>query len=66
MGDFIIEKEEEKISSINRTIRFKPEVFEWVADQSERTGVSFNRIVNQCIVYARANLSERERETDER
>ena len=57
MGDFIIKKSGEKISSINRTIRFKPELFERISLESERTGVSFNRIVNQCIEYALSNLS---------
>ena len=57
MGDFIIKKSGEKISSINRTIRFKPELFERISLESEHTGVSFNRIVNQCIEYALSNLS---------
>ena len=56
MGDFIIKREEEKISSINRTIRFKPELFERVTAESERTGVSFNKIINQCVEYAFKNL----------
>ena len=54
MGDFIIKKSGE---NINRTIRFKPELFERISLESERTGVSFNRIVNQCIEYALSNLS---------
>ena len=49
---FIIVKNTEKISSVNRTIRFKPELFEKVQQLSAATGVSFGKIVNQCIMYA--------------
>lgn len=58
MKPFEIQKEEEKISSINRTIRMKPEVFETLTQLSEESGVSFNKLVNQCIEYALANMKE--------
>lgn len=57
MKPFEISKENEKISSINRTIRLKPETFETLMSLSENTGVSFNKIVNQCIDYALKNMS---------
>lgn len=56
MGKFVIKREREKISSINRTIRFKPDLYDQILAESERTGVSYNRIVNQCVEYAFANL----------
>lgn len=49
---FEIRKDEEKIASINRTIRFKPELFDRMVLESEKAGVSFNKAVNQCIEYA--------------
>lgn len=52
MEKFEINTEAEKISSINRTIRLKPEVFDKIMELSEQTGVSFNKIVNQCIDFA--------------
>ncbi|MEG2380173.1 MAG: ribbon-helix-helix domain-containing protein [Oscillospiraceae bacterium] len=58
MDKLIIKKDEEKISSINRTIRIKPECFDKLMEISEKTGVSFNKIVNQCLEYALKNLEE--------
>lgn len=60
MKAFEISKEDEKISSINRTIRLKPEVFEELMTLSEKTGVSFNKIVNQCIEYALSSMTKDE------
>lgn len=60
MTGFIIKREPEKIASINRTIRLKPELFDWLNDESERTGVSFNKIVNQCIEFSRDNAIDEE------
>jgi len=56
MDKFKINLEESKISSINRTIRMKPEHFDIIMALSEETGVSFNKIVNQCIEYALKNM----------
>ena len=58
MSDFKIKKDDEKISSVNRTIRIKPEHFDRLMEISEKTKVSFNKIVNQCIEYALENYKE--------
>lgn len=58
MDKFVIKKETEKISSINRTIRMKPEHFEKIMEISEKNNISFNKVVNQCIEYALENLEE--------
>lgn len=58
MEKFKIEKNTEKMSSINRTIRIRPEVFDKLMDLSEQNGVSFNKLVNQCLEYALKNLEE--------
>lgn len=58
MDKLTIKKDDNKISSINRTIRMKPECFEKLMEISDRTGVSFNKVVNQCLEYALSNLSD--------
>jgi len=58
MEPFKINTEEEKISSISRTIRMKADTFYRINELSMNTGVSFNKIVNQCIEYALDNMNE--------
>ena len=58
MKPFKINTEEEKLSSVSRTIRMKAEVFDRINELNMKTGVSFNKIVNQCIEYALANMTE--------
>ena len=58
MKKLIIKTESEKIKSINRTIRIKPECFDKIMEISENTGISFNKVVNQCLDYALENLEE--------
>ena len=58
MAKLVIKQDEEKIASINRTIRIKPEVFDKLMDISEKTGVSFNKVIGQCLDYALENLEE--------
>ncbi len=55
MEKFTIDKTERKMSSISRTIRMKEETFDRINEINRQTGVSFNKIVNQCIEYALAN-----------
>lgn len=58
MEHFIIKANGPRISSINRTVRFRPETFETLCALSETHGVSFNKLVNQCVEYALENLEE--------
>ncbi len=58
MEKFRIVKSSERITSINRTIRLSPESFDRLSSLSQQSGVSFNRLVNQCIAYALQNLEE--------
>ena len=60
MDQFIIQKDENKMSSINRTVRFKPEHFEKLTELSVQTGVSFNKILTQCIEFALSHLEIKE------
>ena len=60
MCKFVIKKDKEKIASINRTIRIKPEYFDKITELGEKNNISFNKVVNQCIEYALDNLEEKE------
>lgn len=52
LAKFRINKEKLSAKSINRSIRLKPELYNKIAEISENNGVSFNKIVNECIEYA--------------
>lgn len=60
MEKFQIDQDAGKIRTINRTIRITMESFDKLNELSEKTGVSFNKIVNQCIDYALKNMNEPE------
>ena len=61
MASFKIDTNEQKISSISRTIRLKAETFDKINELNLKTGVSFNKIIHQCIEYALANMEEEEK-----
>ena len=56
MAKFKIDKEKLNAKSINRTIRIKPEVYQQLCEISNNTGVSFNKVVNECIEYALSHM----------
>lgn len=58
MEGFRIDTSDEKISSVSRTIRIKAETFDKINEINMKTGVSFNKIVNQCIENALKNYEE--------
>ena len=60
MEKFVIDRTDRKMSSISRTIRMKEETFDRINEINRQTGVSFNKIVNQCIEYALAHYDSRE------
>lgn len=55
MDDFIIDKSDRKMSLISRTISMKEERFDRINEIDRQTGVSFHKIVNQCIEYVPAH-----------
>lgn len=57
---FKIQTERAKMSSINRTIRFRPDIFDRLDDLSKKNGVSFNNLVGQCVEYALTHLEDNE------
>jgi len=56
MDRFEVKKDQNKASSVNRTVRFKPEHFEKLMELSNSTGISFNKILTQCIEFALSRL----------
>ena len=58
MDRFEIQKDEGRPQSINRTIRLQAEVFDRLRELSQKNGVSFNKIINQCIEFALAHMDE--------
>ena len=58
MSKFVIQPKNPPISSINRTIRISVEMFDRLTELSEKNGISFNKLVEQCIGYALENLDE--------
>ncbi len=60
MEKFVIDQSDRKMSSISRTIRMKEETFDRINEINRQTGVSFNKIVNQCIEFALAHYDEAE------
>ena len=58
MEKFKIDTREVKLSTVSRTIRMKEEVFDKINELNRKTGVSFNKIVNQCIEYALEHYEE--------
>ena len=53
-----LDTSEKKMSSVSRTIRMKEETFDRICEINLKTGISFNRIVNQCIEYALERYEE--------
>ena len=45
--------------SINRTIRIDEDLFQKINEISELTGLSFNRVVSQCLEFSLDNLDEK-------
>ena len=58
MDKFKVNKKNEKTSSISRTIRIKTETYNKLMQLGEEYGISFNKLINQCIDYALENLEE--------
>lgn len=58
MEKFEVDKNDGKIQSINRTIRLKAELYDQLILLSEESGVSLNKLINQCVAYALSNIKK--------
>ena len=56
MAKFKIDKEKLNSKSINRSVRFDSEMYEKLERLSAENGVSFNKIVKECIAYALSHM----------
>lgn len=58
MSKLIIKNNENKKSSVIKTIRFNIKTHNIIDEISKKAGISFNKTVNQCIEYALNNLED--------
>ena len=56
MAKFKIDKDKLNAKTINRTIRLKEDTFDKLMELSEVSGVSFNKVVCECIEYAISHM----------
>lgn len=57
---FQISREKPVKRTVNRTIRLSTETFEKLTGLARENGISFNRLITQCVDYALDNLDEKE------
>lgn len=56
MAKFKIDSEKINRKSINRSVRFSPEVYDKLVELAGSHGISFNKMVSLCIEYSMDNL----------
>ena len=56
MAKFKIDKDKVKSKTVNRTIRLKETTFSKLMQLSEESGVSFNKVVQECIEYSLSHM----------
>lgn len=56
MAKFKINKDKLNSKSINRSVRFDSEMYEKLNKLSIENGVSFNKVVKECIAYALSHM----------
>ena len=55
---FQIDPNKPKKQSINRTVRIPNKTYEKLEELTKTNGISFNRLVVQCVEYALDNMEE--------
>ncbi len=58
MAKFKIDASKANRKSVNRSIRFSPDTYDMLSDLATKNGISFNKVVAQCITYALSNMSK--------
>ena len=56
MAKFKIDSEKINRKSVNRSVRFSPEVYDKLVELAGNHGISFNKMVSLCIEYSMDNL----------
>ena len=59
MAKFKIDSAKIKRKSINRSVRFAPEMYDKLVELSKANDISFNKVVASCISYAFDNMSKK-------
>ena len=58
MAKFKLDCEKLKRKSVNRSVRFSPDVYDKLNLLAQETGISFNKVVSSCIEYSLANMEK--------
>ena len=58
MAKFKIDASKANRKSINRSIRFSPDIYDKLSNLAKENGISFNKVVAQCIEYSLSNISK--------
>lgn len=56
MAKFKIDCDKLKRKSINRSVRFSPDMYDKLNELSRENGISFNKVVASCIEYSLNNM----------
>jgi len=59
MAKFKIDASKLNRKSINRSIRFSPDIYDKLLDLSKQNGISFNKVVMSCVTYSLDNLAKK-------
>lgn len=59
MAKFKIDSAKIKRKSVNRSVRFSPEMYDKLVALSKENDISFNKVVASCIAYAFDNMSKK-------
>ena len=62
MDKFRLPDKGQERDTMNRTVRFSGANYDRLMACVEKHGVSFNRLVNECVAFALARLDESETE----
>lgn len=56
MAKFKIDQEKLTAKSVNRSIRLKKETYDKLVEISQNSGVSFNKVLCECVEYALSHM----------
>jgi len=59
MAKFKIDSEKINRKSVNRSVRFSPEVYDKLVELAKENGISFNRMIGLCVEYSLDNLDKK-------
>ena len=56
MAKFKIDSEKINRKSVNRSVRFSPDVYDKLVALAKDNGISFNKMIGLCVDYSLSNL----------